>query len=157
MLRQRSDANKKDGDAKQQQRTQEERSAAAWDDGDDTFTLEDGVEDEVHEGNADPLSFSADAILDTVPPALTAALGGDAKLAGRVWATSLVAAYLESSDAGWRTRAARRWQSSRRCLTSRRHGSARSWRPCPTTICCPTSRTRRASRSAAGPSCTTGA
>jgi hypothetical protein len=86
--------------AKQPRLTQEERSAAAWDDYDETFTT---AADEAHEGNADPLSFSADAILDTMPPALTAALGGDAALAGRVWATALVAAHLEFNDLyGWR-------------------------------------------------------
>jgi hypothetical protein len=102
LVQQRGNAKKGGDTAKQQRLTQEERSAAAWDDGDDTFTLEDGVEEEVREGNADPLSFSADAILETVPAALTAALGGDAALVGRVWATSLVAALLESNEASWR-------------------------------------------------------
>jgi hypothetical protein len=91
------------GGATHQQLTQDERCAAAWDDDDATLTPEDGVEDEAHDGNADPLSFSAAAIQDTVPPALTAALGGDAALAGRVWATTLVAAYLEFNDLfSWR-------------------------------------------------------
>ena len=90
----------------QHQQTEDERSAAAWDNDDATFTLDDGAEEDVHEGNADPLSFSAAAILGAMPAALTPALGGDTALAGRVWATCLVAAFLESNAMyGWRVSA----------------------------------------------------
>ena len=60
-------------------------------------------------GTSDPLTFTASAILDTLPPALAAALaagggeGGD-EFAARVWTTALVASYLEQMELhGWRT------------------------------------------------------
>ncbi len=99
MVRQRSNAKAAAEGAKQL--THKEMSAAAWDDVDGidaAFAVEDGVHDAEREGNVDPLFFSADAIRETAPPALAAALGDDAALAGRVWATALVAAYLESNN-----------------------------------------------------------
>jgi hypothetical protein len=45
----------------------------------------------------DPMAFSASAIAETMPSVLRAMLAHDAVLAGRVWATALVAAYLEST------------------------------------------------------------
>ena len=85
------------------QRSVEERSASLWDDDDAAFALEDGADDVAVEGNEDPLAFSGQAIVDTIPAELAEALGGDAALAGRVWATSLVVALLDFNDLfSWR-------------------------------------------------------
>ena len=45
----------------------------------------------------DPMSFSAAAILDTMPSELRVAMAHDSVLAGRVWTTALVAAYMEAT------------------------------------------------------------
>jgi len=54
-------------------------------------------EDEPATSSADPLASSAAALLAVMPAELREACGGDEKLCGRIWATSLVAAFLRSS------------------------------------------------------------
>jgi hypothetical protein len=67
--------------------------------GDDaTFTVDDGEDGEEVPGDTDPMSFSADAIQETMPAELQAALAHDTVLAGRVWTTALVVAFLESNE-----------------------------------------------------------
>jgi hypothetical protein len=67
------------------------------DDGESMLVFDDGEEGSADGGDPDPLSFTADAILHTLPPELAAALPGDTALAARIWTTTLVAAFLESN------------------------------------------------------------
>ena len=74
---------------------------------------------------SDPLSFSAAAILDTMPAELRAAMAShDALLAGRVWATMLVAAYMEATALfAWRVTSHRAPASQQRTLVD----AAQAW------------------------------
>ena len=104
-----------DGDKlAEEEEGEKKHGRAAWYDleGDDAaFTLEDGNDAVGVPGVTDPLSFTAAAILETMPPELMQALqpcgegdgGGDAALAARIWTTALVAAYIQSTELhSWR-------------------------------------------------------
>ena len=93
-------------------------------DGDSMLVYDCGEVGDAQGGDPDPLTFSAEAILSTMPPELAEALPGDVALAARIWTTALVAALLEANTLFcWRTTPASTPAEEQRTLLD----SAQDW------------------------------